>query len=165
MSKKLICGLIILLISSIGLMECLPQPPLFATSSNTTNYVFRLKPNQNVMDELLSVVDTYNITAGIISTCVGSLLDAQIRFANQETVALLSGHFEIVSLVGTFSSFKIPNVKNYHLHISISDSNGSTYGGHFGYFFYLIFFFFFLYYFFFFILFFFFYKFFFFLVF
>jgi predicted DNA-binding protein with PD1-like motif len=65
-----------------------------------------------------------NIEAGWVVTCVGSLTNYSIRFANQQEAATNSGHFEIVSLVGTLST------NGSHLHISISDSTGKTIGGH-----------------------------------
>jgi predicted DNA-binding protein with PD1-like motif len=64
------------------------------------------------------------IKAGWINTCVGSLTNYTIRFANQPISDTGSGHFEIVSLVGTLS------VNGSHLHLSVSDSTGKTIGGH-----------------------------------
>lgn len=59
-----------------------------------------------------------------MSTCVGSLTNNTIRFANQSEGSKDDGHFEIVSLIGSVS------VNGSHLHISISDSTGKTIGGH-----------------------------------
>ena len=59
-----------------------------------------------------------------LTTCVGSLTDYTIRFANQPEGNSDSGHFEVVSLTGTVST------NGSHLHISISDSTGKTIGGH-----------------------------------
>ena len=42
-----------------------------------------------------------------------------------ETTDPVQGHYEIVSLVGT-----IDPDGQHHLHISISDSEGATFGGH-----------------------------------
>ncbi len=64
------------------------------------------------------------IKAGSVSTCVGSLTNYQIRFANQPNGSSDSDHFEIVSLTGTVST------NGSHLHISISDSTGKTIDGH-----------------------------------
>jgi uncharacterized protein len=47
-----------------------------------------------------------------------------MRFANQQQGASATGHFEIVSLVGTVST------NGSHLHIAVSDSLGHTIGGH-----------------------------------
>ena len=89
-----------------------------------TVYAFRLKPGQDLRQGIESLVKEKNIRAGWISTCVGSLTDYAIRFANQPDGTAGSGHFEIVSLTGTVS------VNGSHLHISISDSTGKTLGGH-----------------------------------
>ena len=87
-------------------------------------YALRLKPGEDLRSGIDAVVKEKNITAGWINTCVGSLTEYCIRFANQQKGSRGSGHFEIVSLAGTVS------VNGSHLHISISDSTGKTIGGH-----------------------------------
>jgi uncharacterized protein len=87
-------------------------------------YALRLKPGEDLRKGIDVIVKEKNITAGWINTCVGSLTDYNIRFANQQEGSSGSGHFEIVSLSGTVS------VNGSHLHISISDSTGKTIGGH-----------------------------------
>ena len=91
---------------------------------NITTHAFRLKPGQDLKTEIQELVNEKQIKAGWISTCVGSLTNYNIRFANQPNGSEGSGHFEIVSLTGTIS------VNGSHLHISISDSTGKTTGGH-----------------------------------
>jgi len=91
---------------------------------NNKVYVFRLKPGEDLRKSIEAIVKEKNIEAGWINTCVGSLTDYTIRFANQQEGSRGSGHFEIVSLTGTVS------VNGSHLHISISDSEGKTIGGH-----------------------------------
>lgn len=54
---------------------------------------------------------------------MGSLTVATIRFANQSDASVISGPWEIVSLTGTLS-----DVGGSHVHISISNSAGVTYG-------------------------------------
>ena len=95
-----------------------------AKSMSTTEYAFRLKPGQDLKQEIQKFVTDKQIKAGWINTCVGSLAEYNIRFANQPEGAKDSGHFEIVSLTGTVS------VNGSHIHISISDSTGKTIGGH-----------------------------------
>jgi predicted DNA-binding protein with PD1-like motif len=85
---------------------------------------FRLKPGEDLQKGIEKVVKQYDIKAGWINTCVGSLTNYQIRFANQPKSDSGSGHFEIVSLVGTLS------VMGSHIHLSLSDSTGKTIGGH-----------------------------------
>ena len=89
-----------------------------------TAHVFRLKPGQLLKEEIQRFVNEKQIKAGWISTCVGSLTQYNIRFANQPETVKGYGHFEIVSLTGTVS------VNGSHLHISVSDSTGKTIGGH-----------------------------------
>ena len=89
------------------------------------NYTFRLKPGQDLFDSISLFVAQKKIEAGCVLSGVGSLAKAAIRFANQETVSEFEEYFEIVSLNGTLS------IHGSHLHISISDGNGRTIGGHF----------------------------------
>ena len=91
---------------------------------NNKVYVFRLMPGEDLRRSIEAIVKEKNIKAGWINTCVGSLTDYTIRFANQQGGSRGSGHFEIVSLTGTVS------ISGSHLHISISDSEGKTIGGH-----------------------------------
>ena len=90
----------------------------------STSHAFRLKPGQDLKQSIDSFVKAKSIKAGWIATCVGSLTDYNIRFANQEKGYSDKGHFEIVSVVGTVS------VNGSHIHLSISDSTGKTIGGH-----------------------------------
>ena len=87
-------------------------------------YVFRLKPGEDLRKSIETIVQEKNITAGWINTCVGSLTDYTIRFANQQQGDRDSGHFEIISLTGTVS------VSGCHLYICISNSTGKTIAGH-----------------------------------
>ena len=56
---------------------------------------------------------------------VGSLTHVTLRLANRDFYSEYDGHFEIVSIAGTVS------IHGSHLHISISDGDGKTIGGHF----------------------------------
>jgi uncharacterized protein len=85
---------------------------------------FRLKPGQDLFNEIEAVVAQKNIEAGCVLSAVGSLVHATIRFANRGYNSEFDGHFEIVSMTGTVS------VHGSHLHISISDENGKTIGRH-----------------------------------
>ncbi len=91
---------------------------------NNKVYVLRLKPGEDLRKSIEAIVKEKNIDAGWINSCVGSLTDYTIRFANQQEGIHGSGHFEIVSLTGTLS------INGSHLHISISDNTGKTIGGH-----------------------------------
>ena len=87
-------------------------------------FTFRLKPGQDLLNEIEAIVATKNIEAGCVLSAVGSLTQATLRLANREFYSEYEGHFEIVSMTGTVS------VYGSHLHISISDGDGETIGGH-----------------------------------
>jgi len=87
-------------------------------------YTFRLKPGQDLFDEIEQFVAGKKIEAGCVLCSVGSLTQAAIRLANLESHTEFEGYFEIVSLTGTVSTH------GSHLHVSISASNGKTIGGH-----------------------------------
>lgn len=85
---------------------------------------FRLKPGQDLLAAIEAVVAEKNIEAGCVLSAVGSLTHATLRFADREYYSEFEGHFEIASITGTVS------VHGSHLHISISDGDGKTIGGH-----------------------------------
>lgn len=88
-------------------------------------YTFRLQPRQDLFESIEAFVVENKIQAGCILSSVGSLTHAALRFANQKHTHEYEGYFEIVSLTGTLSTH------GSHLHISISDGDGLTIGGHF----------------------------------
>lgn len=89
-----------------------------------TIHAFRLKPGEDLKQGIQQYIKEQEIAAGWIMTTVGSLTDVHLRYANQESGDTLTGHFEIVSLVGTVST------NGSHLHLSVSDGAGRTTGGH-----------------------------------
>lgn len=97
-------------------------PP--AHSSPLKTYALRLRPGDDLRQQLTAFAQANHIAAGAMLTCVGSLTVATLRLANQEGPTVLRGHFEIVSLVGTLSA------GGSHLHLAVSDSTGRTIGGH-----------------------------------
>lgn len=101
---------------------------LFAACSTAPQsprvHAFRLLPGQDLQAGIQRFVDEHGIEAGWIETCVGSLTEWSLRFANREEGTKGSGHFEIVSLCGTVSK------NGSHLHLAISDGDGRTIGGH-----------------------------------
>lgn len=94
-------------------------------SNNSKVFAFRLKPGEDLKEEIMRFAKENKIEAGYIITCVGSLKKANLRLANQPNTQAYDEKFEIVSLVGTFSG-----TTGGHFHISISDSTGKTIGGH-----------------------------------
>lgn len=87
-------------------------------------YAFRLLPGQDLKKEIERQLAEKQVKAGWVNTCVGSLTQYQLRFANQLQAHSETGYFEILSLSGTLS------MHGCHLHICISDSSGQTLGGH-----------------------------------
>lgn len=95
------------------------------TMVNNHVHALRLRPNQDLKQEIVAFVKANNIHAGYVITCVGSLKKANLRLANQPESTIWEDKFEIVSLVGTFGVDS-----GVHLHASISDGTGKTIGGH-----------------------------------
>jgi predicted DNA-binding protein with PD1-like motif len=111
--RKITLSLLILILS----LQTMAQ-------SSTKSYALRLKPGEDLKKNIELFLKENNIKAAGIVTCVGSLLVANIRFANQPNGKLMKGHFEIVSLTGVLS------INGSHIHISIADEKGKTIGGH-----------------------------------
>lgn len=93
-------------------------------STGLTPYVLRLSPGEDLKDCLQQVTQTHAIAAGCVVTAVGSLQQVRLRFAGASEATILTGKFEIVSLVGTLS------VEGVHLHLAIADAQGHMLGGH-----------------------------------
>ncbi len=66
-------------------------------------FTFRLKPGQDLFNEIEAFVAEKNVEAGCILSSVGSLTHATFRLANREYFSEYDGHFEIVSMTGTVS--------------------------------------------------------------
>lgn len=88
------------------------------------NYTFRLTPGQDLYNSIEMFVKESKIEAGCVLSGVGSLNRLTLRFANQEISNEDARHFEIVSITGTVS------IHGSHLHISASNGQGRTIGGH-----------------------------------
>jgi predicted DNA-binding protein with PD1-like motif len=95
-----------------------------AQSTQTVTHVFRLLPHQDLKKSILEYARANNLKAACIVTCVGSLEQFNLRFANQGTGVLHKGYYEILGLTGTFSDSAA------HLHLTVGDTNGVTAGGH-----------------------------------
>ena len=93
-------------------------------SSPARFFAFRLTPGQDLRQELSAFSRREHLQAGAVVTCVGSLTDVSLRFANQDKPTNRQGHFEIVSLVGTLDD------TGGHLHLCVADRDGVAFGGH-----------------------------------
>ena len=97
------------------------------SSSGSRLWVLRLHPGDDLVDSIMEFARKHSINAGGIVTCVGSLDHARLRYANQndyENLDAKGQHFEIVSLVGTFST------TDRHLHLALANEQGAVFGGH-----------------------------------
>ncbi|HKZ00878.1 MAG TPA: PPC domain-containing DNA-binding protein [Pyrinomonadaceae bacterium] len=87
-------------------------------------HTFRLKPGQDLLDEIESFVAAQRIEAGCLLSSVGSLTHVTLRLADRTTHNEFDGHFEIISLNGTVS------IHGSHMHLSIAGEDGRVIGGH-----------------------------------
>ena len=84
----------------------------------------RLNPEEDLKQSLLKYCIDEKIDAAYMLSCVGSLRQAAIRFANKPDATVFEQSLEIISLEGTLSKHAV------HLHIAVSDGNGQVIGGH-----------------------------------
>lgn len=90
-------------------------------------FALRLRPHQDLYEELAAFAGEQRLQAGFILACVGSLRRVELRLAGQpNTTVWAQNTFEIVSLTGTLAP------DGAHLHLSASDGTGQTIGGHMG---------------------------------
>lgn len=82
-------------------------------------HAFRLKPGADLRKSIQAYINEHNIQAGYIITCVGSLTQTHLRYANQPGGTQLNGFFEIVSLVGTVSLRIFNSIGKKFLYYSI----------------------------------------------
>lgn len=102
---------------------------LLASCASTANpaartFAVRLHPGDDLRLSLEKLTSDQHLRAAYVATCVGSLREASIRFADRKQSEIVKGPLEIVSLVGTLSP------DGPHLHITVSDGEGRTIGGH-----------------------------------
>lgn len=105
-------------------MSCMESRTPSMCMSNMTHMALRLHPGQDPLAELERLAVEHGIEAACVLTCAGSLTKACLRFANSPHTTELQGHFEILSLTGTFSRH------GSHFHIAIADGQGRTIGAH-----------------------------------
>ncbi len=84
----------------------------------------RLKPGQDIRNEIERIVKKNDIQAGCIISAVGSLDKAELRMADGTTIKSWAKPLEIVSATGTVS------IRGCHIHASFADENGALIGGH-----------------------------------
>lgn len=84
----------------------------------------RLLPGQELVRALRRVAAETGLRAGYVAGAVGSLSQANLRFAGRPEGCVLTGCFEVVSLIGTLDA------EGEHLHMAVSDPEGRMTGGH-----------------------------------
>ncbi|MDD2376498.1 MAG: DNA-binding protein [Clostridia bacterium] len=87
-------------------------------------HAFRLVKGDDLKKSLEKYTEDNDIRAGVIISCVGCLYEAIIRDASGVNCVTLKEKLEIVSITGTLS------IDGSHIHISVSDEELKTYGGH-----------------------------------
>ncbi len=87
-------------------------------------HAFRLTKGDDLKLQIEKYVKVNNIQAGVILTAVGCIYEAVIRNAGGVDTVQLKEKLEIVSITGSLS------INGCHIHISVSDENLNTYGGH-----------------------------------
>lgn len=107
-----------------GYSECEPATMQSGIQDCLRPIAIRLRPGQDLRESLSLVAQHYQLQAAMIVTAVGSLKQAALRYAGASEAVVVSGPFEIVSLVGTLS------VHGLHLHGAIASSTGEMLGGH-----------------------------------
>lgn len=94
-------------------------------------YVFRVKPQQELVDSIQQYCKSNGITSGVIIGIIGSLKSAKLGFLKElpgKYITLdFDGPLEIVAAQGTVAIYEDELV--IHIHILISDENRAV-GGH-----------------------------------
>ncbi len=93
-------------------------------SNSFASFSFRLKPGQDLKQELQKFARDHQLKAAAIVSGVGSLRQLKLRLANGKDIKTFDGFFEIVSVTGTLWE------SGMHVHLSAADAEGKTIGGH-----------------------------------
>lgn len=87
-------------------------------------HAIRLTEGQDLKKEIIKYAEEHNIVAGAVVSGVGCVKKINVRTAKALKCIEREEDFEIVSLMGTISKDGV------HIHISLSDEEGVTIGGH-----------------------------------
>lgn len=87
-------------------------------------HAIRLKENDDLKKAIKEYAKEHNIEAGCVLSGVGCVKHAHIRLAKAVSFLDEDKDYEIVSITGTISK------DGLHIHISLSDEEGNTVGGH-----------------------------------
>lgn len=108
------------------------------SSGSIQAHAIRLQPGDDLVPSLidaakLAIASSPGAGSAFVLSAVGSLSDVSLRLATVShgekydgcEIRRLRENLEVVSMVGTFTS----NGEK-HIHMSVSDGKGHTYGGH-----------------------------------
>ena len=87
----------------------------------------RLPPTCDLRREIEQIVGARPEQCGFVLSGIGSLVQANLRFAAAESATLLVEPLELLSLAGSITP------TGAHLHASVSTASGRVLGGHLGY--------------------------------
>jgi uncharacterized protein len=84
----------------------------------------RLTPGADLRRALEEALRERSTTSAFVVSGIGSLNEAQLRFAGEPIESAIAGPLEILNISGSLTP------SGAHLHMAISDSSGRVYGGH-----------------------------------
>ncbi len=87
-------------------------------------HALRLTRGMDLKKSIEQYVIDKNIKSGVVLSAVGCLYQVCLRAAGGKIVKTINGEYEIVSITGTLS------MEGCHIHISASDVDLKTIGGH-----------------------------------
>ena len=97
---------------------------IVSTDGTMKTHCIRLKRGEDLLESIKAVCAEKKISAGIVLSGVGCILEGRVRDASGVTIREIKDHCEIVSLNGTVSD------QRCHIHIALSKEDLSTIGGH-----------------------------------
>ena len=86
--------------------------------------MLRLQPGEDVRAILRGWAKDHGMEAAAITSAVGSLSHAHLRYANRADGITTTADLEVITLSGTLSKHGM------HLHMSVADRDGKMLGGH-----------------------------------
>lgn len=87
----------------------------------------RLHPGDDLRGALEAAVAAQGCAAAFVVSGIGSLSQAALRFAGRADAEHIAAPLEVLSLAGTLGA------GGAHLHIGLSDAQGTVVGGHLAY--------------------------------
>lgn len=87
----------------------------------------RLSPGSDLRREIEQAVSALPEKSGFVLSGIGSLAEANLRFAGAESGTLLVEPLEVLSLAGSVTP------QGAHLHAAVATASGNVLGGHLGY--------------------------------